>query len=477
MKGIKIASVISGFFAVLLIGCSRIDTTDLGTGLIPPVDNINTFETVFDLVTDNILFDDSTRMLDGEEHGIGIIENDPDFGKTTATSYISFTPTAYRSYPFIKRDTVVIDSVVLSLNYSSLFGDSNSIEQFEVREIDTRFMKFKDSLYYLKSPDFNVSDLIGSGTVNFRTLNDSVYYRNGRDTLRRLNELRIKLDTSWARRFVNYDTVASSAYNNDSIFKERFAGVEVRAVEGQASNNAVAYFNLGDNDRTRITFYCRIQNNGRTDTIAPYFQYTSDPQANLVRRTPANNYLTSITNGVENDELLYIQSTPGSYALITVPGMATFKDTNRVIHRAELVFEKYPSVDEKYTVPPLMFIDALSTTGDSALTIRNDFVPTNAAPGYDLTLLGGVFRNNQYVFNVARHVQGIVTKKFTDYRLRIYAPFTTQPYYIPPNTDQPSRQTGIIVNTPVASGRVVLYGGASTDAKRAKMRIIWSKID
>jgi hypothetical protein len=85
---------------------------------------------------------------------------------------------------------------------------------------------------------------------------------------------------------VDYDTTAGDAYNNDSIFMTKFRGLEVRATEASPVKRALAYFNLNDNTKTRITFYCRIQNNGKTDTIAPYFFYTArSPQANMVRST------------------------------------------------------------------------------------------------------------------------------------------------------------------------------------------------
>jgi hypothetical protein len=468
-----IASLTASFTAILLYcSCAKIDTTDLGSDLIPAVDNVKTFETVLDVTTDNKLFNDTTRMLYSTDHGVGIIENDAEFGKTTATLYASFTPPTYRSYPFVKRDSVVIDSVVLSLAYTKTYGDSTSVQQFEVREIDPA-VNFTDSLYFLNSPDFPVlPGLVGSGSVNFLSLNDSVRYKNGKDTVRTANELRIKLDTSWARRFVNYDT--SNAYNNDTAFKQKFRGFEVKASESSQDKKALAYFSLDDNSRTRITFYCRIKNNGITDTIAPNFTYTTDPHANIIRRTPAYGYLANITNGVDNDDKLYIQAAPGSYAKIKIPGLDTL--SNRVIHRAELIIEKYPSQEDFYAPPDKMFIDAISSTGDSAFTIRNDFVPVNGNPGYDINLLGGTFKSNMYVFNLSRYVQSIITKGFPNYTLKIYAPFTTQPYYMPPNSNQASRRLSILLNTPVGAGRVVLYGGASTNEKKMRLRIIYSKI-
>jgi hypothetical protein len=199
-----IASVIVPLTAILLYcSCAKIDTTDLGSGLIPAVDNVNTFDTVMDVITDNKLYNDTTRMLYAEEHGVGIIENDAEFGKTTATLYSSFKPTAFNIYPFVKRDSVVIDSVVLSLANTTVYGDSNSIQQFEVREIHPA-VSFTDSLYYLNSPDFLVRpELLGSRSVTFSALNDTLTYRNGKDTVKSGHELRIKLDTAWARHIVD----------------------------------------------------------------------------------------------------------------------------------------------------------------------------------------------------------------------------------------------------------------------------------
>jgi hypothetical protein len=475
VKGFKLARVFGFFLLCSVFACNKPDITDLGNDLIPAVDNVNTFLAVLDVKTDNKLLADTTRMLVGEAHAIGVINNDPEFGKTVATSYLSFTPTASRSYPFVKRDTVIIDSVVLSLSYGSTFGDSNAIEKFEVREI-SRFANFTDSLYPVTGPDFLVNtELLGSSSVQFNRLNDSVVYRNGRDTIRKTSELRIPLDTAWARRFVNYDT--SNAYNNDTAFKEQyFRGLQIMAVDGQGTDNAIAYFTPSDNEKTRITFYCRVQNNGRTDTIAPYFQNTRDPQANIIRRTPANNFLAALNNTDSNDAVLYLQSAPGSYIEIEVPGIDTLADTNRLIHRAELVLNKFPSTDLSYAVPPLIFIDAITDDGDSAIFIRNDMVFTQSNPGYDFSLLGGIYRNDQYVFNLTRYIQSIVTKQLKSYKLRVYAPLYARDYFLFDNTDQSGGTRNVFVNTPVGFGRAVLYGGASADPKRPQMRIIYSRL-
>ena len=476
MKRKIFASVIVPLTAFLVYtSCTKIDTTDLGNGLIPAVDNVNTFDTILEVSTDNKLFVDTTDMLYEDGHAIGIIENDAEFGKTTAALYSTFNPASYGSYPFLNRDAVKIDSIVLSLAYTSTYGDSTGIQEFEVREIKPS-ADFKDSVYPITNPDFDVlPTVLGKATVNFlRLKNDSVYYVNAKETVSTINELRIPLDTAFGRRFVNYDT--SGAYQSDEKFKVLFKGLEVRANEGTSpTKKGFAYFNLTDNARSRITFYCRIERDGVKDTIAPVFTYTAGAEANIIRRAPANAYLANVTNTTENDEKLYIQSTPGSYATIKIPGLSGL--SNRVIHRAELIAERAQGAEDNiYGPPSTLFIDAISTTGDSAFTIRNDFSLVNAAPGYDLTTIGGILKDNKYTFNISRYVQSIATRQFPNYTLRIYAPYIIRPYFMAPNTNQVSGKTQVVLNTPVASGRVILLGGGSAAPERMRLRIIYSKI-
>ncbi|MBL7696703.1 MAG: DUF4270 family protein [Chitinophagaceae bacterium] len=476
MKSIISGSVASLAVIFLFISCNKIDTTDLGSGLIPEIDNVNTFDTILPVTSDNFFSsEDSRKMIYSQAHGIGIIDNDAEFGTTSVHLYTAFAPSASHSYPFVKRDTVKIDSVVLSLAYSSQYGDSTSVQQFEVKEI-SRVFDFQDTAYTITNPDFPVEpEVIGSKAVTFYTLNDNVQYRNAKDTVNTANELRIRLDTAWARRFVAYDTTASGAYNNDSLFQTQFRGIEVRATEASTKKKGIAYFDLTQNERTRITFYCRVQVNGRTDTIAPYFVYkTRMPEASIVRRTPGGNYLANMSNGMPNDERIYMQGTPGAYATISIPGLSGIP--NCVIHRAELIMEKSPSLEESsYPPPSKLFIEALS--GDTVATIRNDFIFTNSSGGYDITSLGGSYAKDRYVFNLTRYVQSIVTKGYRNYTLKVSNPFVTTPNFTNSLDVITTDTIPLIINPQLGGGRVVLYGGGYTDtAKAMRMRIIYSKI-
>ncbi|RYF89164.1 MAG: DUF4270 family protein, partial [Chitinophagaceae bacterium] len=223
--------ILSGTAAILsailvFISCNKIDATDLGSGIIPEIDNVNTFDTTISVISDNFFSnEDTVRMIYTARHSVGVIENDPEFGQTSTLLYTAFAPSTTRTYPFVKRDSVTIDSVVLSLAYAGSYGDSASQLSYEVREIDPNF-DFRDTGYSVKHPDFPTQpQVIGSRTVFVNRLHDSIMYRNQKDTVKVAGELRIPLDLSWAGRFINYDT--TNAYKNDSIFQQRFRGVEV----------------------------------------------------------------------------------------------------------------------------------------------------------------------------------------------------------------------------------------------------------
>lgn len=472
---LSVSAALTGL--ILYSACTKIDVTDLGNELIPAVDNVKTFETVLDVQTDNFLYPDSTKITSDLLHALGIISDDPEFGGTEAKIYSNFSPGTTGTNPFgTVTDSVLIDSVVLSLAYGGYYGDSNTVQHVEVYEIDPVAGNFTDSTYYIHTPDFKVlPGLLGSKDVLFTTLNDSVLYRNAKDTVRTINELRIKLDTAFARKFVNYDTAVQ--YKNDSAFRTYFKGLAIKATSAGAAKNGLAYFNLTSTTNTKLTFYTRVTNDGKTDTTTATFAFNSNNQANLVTHTPAHAYQQSLANGNPNDDKIYIQSTPGSYATIKIPGLDTFAQVNRVIHRAELVIEQVPSLqDNIYTPPGLLFLDAVTNVGDSIVTVRNDFIYNSQNGSYDISTFGGNYTKGKFVFTLTRYLQSVVTKKMPYYRtMRIYAPVFTDPYIVESSGLTKAAPYQIGVNTTVANGRVVV-GGGSHPTQKMRIRIIYSKI-
>ncbi len=488
----RISYVLSPLFFLLFLACTKIDTTTLGNDLIPVVDNINTFDTSFDVETDLFLLNDSTRAFLSDDLPVGEL-NDPEFGRTTAELYFNISPSGIPfttdrtgTNPFTSKDSVVkIDSVVLSLGYMGTYGDTNTIQTFRVFEINPA-SGFKDSSYLIRNPPFSTLGELGSKSVDFTKLNDSSVLIRKRDTSKVVNVLRIPILSSLGTRFSQYDTTntANGGYRNDSIFKTLFRGLAIKT-DASPANKALSYFNLSDPATSKLIVYFQVKRNGAIDTISAEYYHTSFGQASLVNRTPANGYLANLTSAATNEQQLYLQSTPGSYASIRIPNLELMN--NRVIHLAELIVPKITSIQEDiFTHPNLIFLDMLSPNKDTSYTIQNDFeFSTNFGINFDQ--FGGRLQDNAnfkgYRFNISRHVQGIVTRKEPNYMLRLHAPFEATSVYLPPGklSDlgdySKIARSNIPVGTQIARGRVVVGGGANTNpSSRMKLRIIYSKI-
>ena len=110
----------------------------MGSDLIPPVDNVTTFDTTLSVETINLLFSDSEDTTSsGVLQFLGNINNDPLFGRTEGRMYFQVAPsTARRPFPFIDKSNLVgLDSVVLVLGYNNTYGDTMQAQQVAVYEI------------------------------------------------------------------------------------------------------------------------------------------------------------------------------------------------------------------------------------------------------------------------------------------------------------------------------------------------------
>lgn len=480
-------NVLSSFIAFALIisfgSCKKInESTQIGDDLIPPVDNVNTFEKSFATITDNKLFNDTAEFGFLDIAAVGEL-NDPEFGSTKATAYFDISSPSYGVYPFFANpDSVTIDSVILSLSYRGAYGDTFSTQTIKVHEL-APFSTFNDSSFYRYTADpsgfVTVSEL-GTKTYSLLNLKDTQVAVRPRDTVRVANVIRIPLSNSIGHRLKSYDT--TNAYKSDSAFKTRFKGFALDVTGG----NALTYLDFNDQEKTRLIVYYRSQRNGIKDTTSAIFYHrnfipvtvTKSPanfingQANLIQRTPSGNYLATTSNASIEEPLLYIQSTPGSYATVKIPSLDTL--SNKIVYRAELIVSKVSSVSDIIFTPPLsLFLDKINSTGDTAYVFHKDMLDNNG--DVDFVKFGGSLRTDgTYRFNVTRHVQDIITRKQPNYTLRVYAP-QRPVLYVPERN--PAITTVISVNSRVANGRVVVAGGNHPDpALQMKLRIIYANI-
>jgi hypothetical protein len=482
VKKYRLVVSILSVFVVVLVGfsaCKKInESTNLGGDLIPAVDNVTTFEVALDAITQNKIYEDSTRVAYSDEVALGNLA-DPIFGNVWAgTVDFGITPAVVGTYPFVHKDSVTIDSVILSLGVTGFYGDSLSSLTFRVFEIANNSAFKGDSLYRYKDPasDFPTSGQlsVGSKTFSVQSLNDSITLIRARDTQKVANVVRIPINNSLGTRFIQYDTTntANGGYRSDSIFKTLFKGLAVKADQ---TGNALGYFKLTDFAKTKLTVYYRVKNTtGKTDTTSFEYYHLGNGQSNYIKVTPSAEWATA-TNS-PNPEKIYMQSSPsGAYAQIRIPALDTMK--NKVIHRAEIVATVLPSLNDNiYSPPGRLFLDHKKTNNDTAFLFQADLaVNPDGTLGFDA--FGGNLRGDKtYRLNITRYVQNLITQHASNDTLRLYAPYRTTVFVS--NFGTSGAFLNIPVNLRVAEGRAVIASGTYTPdpSKRLRLRIIYSNL-
>jgi len=379
-----------------------------------------------------------------------------------------------------------------------VWGDSTQPLSISVGEIATDILPkafTSDSLYSTTSvidpAPYNIT-YSGSQTVYPLLLDDSI-------TLARepkaVNQLRIKLSNTFGEKLLkSINTTntsdSTSPFYNDSLFNRFFKGIAINAAQ---TGNGLLKVNLLDTATTKLTLYYRAQIGGKIDTTFSYFttaNYYYCASSNYIKRDRTTGEIANVLppNGNTSDDVIYIDSRPGTYAHLKIPGLDTI--SNKIIHRAEILMEQVPNTNdasEHYFTPPALFVCA-DTTLPNDTTQR--FALTDAAFGqgssgnvtiqniYDLGCFPishttGSSTTYSYKLNVSRYVQSIATHHTGNYRLVLFAPYNDYLY------TSPQLQFAYLISSPAlnypAVGRIKLGGGTNTSHKM-RLHIVYSDI-
>lgn len=501
------------FFSLLFIffvsACTKISETDIGTGLIPAIDGVITKDTDITIYAKNWNDKDTARPSLSDDHALGYI-NDPLFGTTMAAINVQMQPT---SFPFsfgAGSDSLTLDSVVLALAYRGVWGDNTQPLSLHVKELDNAQTFSYDSIYS------NTTYIIYNNTSLFTATNDLTYngvaFRDPRlldDSFHAFqdsgtNMLRIRLTDDFGNRLLH--TYSSTVqYNTDSAFRTAFKGFQISA---DAVGNALLKIGLANSGvaeaNTKLAiYYKRKTTSSTTDTTVSYFTVNTlgsttsnsgSAHSNYIKRDlgagQAGNYYTS-SSGAKDDGFVYIQSTPGTRALITIDPAALRNLPNLIIHRAEIIMEQARDVNSlslDTILSPNLFLLAKETDTswfnipgfDSSSLISSDAEFTSGILS-NYSAFGGfpLQKNNSegqkfnyYNFDLSRYIQGIVTKKNMPYTFVLYTPYK-ESFKLIKNVESYGRVSSTPYNS-AGIGRVKLYGGDTTNTHRMKLHITYS---
>lgn len=483
--------IVSVALILIVASCKKINmATDLGQDLIPDVDNIHTFDTTIEVQTFQHFFtalNDSLRSTSSYEQFLGLINNDPLFGKTDARMYFQVSLPATRYYFPNVPSKMFLDSVVLNLPYVETYGDSTLPQTIQVSEIAQGADLRVDSIYNIRNISFPTAGVLGSATVVPSTLNDSVVIVYAPDTVRTIQNLRIKLNNSFGQRLMNYDS--TNAFYTDSAFKKHFNGFALQSVAG---GNAAMGFLLSGASLTLHYRYELKDSAGKFDTTVTQFAFSGnyDGSANYIGRDYSGAPVLTGADDNVPDQLVYVQNNPGTYVFLKIPALPGM--SNRIIHLAELQAESVYHPSDASFYPPKLFIDAYESSAQNFAVpyVFSEFISTNGFNPTGLVIFGydSVLKKDPadhsiaaWRFNLTRYVQNVVNGKKPSYDLRLYArPFVSI-------KDTSEILGAVSLNTPLNQSRVnqsliaplvgrVRLGGGTHPTQRMKMRIVYSKL-
>lgn len=200
----------------------------------------------FELVTYSIIKDSSrTNHLNTILLGS---YNDPTFGQVDASFYAQFRIEA-NNPDFGDLSLLVVDSVILSLNYLDNYGDANAPQKYEVYALG-QDLTVGQAYYAFSRVDSLPGSLIlpGHETIQPNIFSPTIIVG---DTLN--PQLRIPLDTNYGRSII---TASSSVLIDNTAFLQAFKGLYIKTNNGAWSSGEGSILSIdASNPDTKITIY------------------------------------------------------------------------------------------------------------------------------------------------------------------------------------------------------------------------------
>lgn len=337
MKKVSFFLICGVISSIIFFSCRK--STLIGDELIPQSDYLFSERTdTFSIIT-NTLLDDSSATSFNFFFGLGSL-NSSVFGKTAANIYTQIVlPT---NNLFFGVDAVV-DSVVLMLDYATIYGDSTANQSVNVfkllDDIDpTRVYYSNSKLHELRIP-------VATKTF-IPNLTDSVEVYG----VKYAPHLRIKMQNWFADEV--FDQTDTTKFDNTINFQKYIKGLLIEADVSSGYGNSVMQFDMASASSGLTIYY----HNATADSL-----YTRFPLTGL-----KHNYFTHDYSGTEietklssadtilGDDKIYVQGFSGVKSFIKIPYLTQLKNVG--INKAEIIFTIEGELDTVFDAPPAILL-------------------------------------------------------------------------------------------------------------------------
>ncbi len=369
---------------VLIVSCNK-EPDLIGLDLLPEGDRLNMSFTDTSTIIAFSVREDSLRTDELSNNLLGYL-NDPIFGSVQASIYSQYRlPTNNITF----GDNPVADSIVFTMVYNGIYGDS--LTQHTVRVYELNDSINIDSTYFSHSTVPYLPEQIGEATFvpNLREADsiDGAYVKP---------HLRITLTPEFANKLMasTAETLSSNSY-----FLEAFKGLYFTTDAVSAGNpGSIIYFDMLD-EMSRITLH---YHNDKDTTSVKFLINSSCARFNNYNHFGYSSASPELLQQFAGDTTsggnrVFMQSMAGSKVKFWIPYLKEIpKNAKIAVNEALLIFTN-DEPESIFAPPSLLGIRALSNSG-TYLVLPDETIGT--------AYFGGRYINKkEYQFRITKYVQ------------------------------------------------------------------------
>lgn len=331
--------------------------------------------------------------------------HDPVFGKTTASVYAQFLQSG--STPSFGEGASV-DSIILTLQTASYYGDTSAILRFEVYEL-SEDLSTSSYYYNYSTSEHNNDNLVNNPSTGYQIQPNTPLNINGEILS---PHVRIRMKPEFGQRLIDE---SADWYTNEALLAD-FKGLYI-TVTGNHPTGCIFSCNMTSSLSGLTIYYHNTTGDGYSYTFRPSESGITFNNYNHYGYTDANQDLRRqiLDHDTSNISRLYLQAMGGVRTRIGFPDIrerfSVFND-KVVINRAELVISNCNPYEAVFTHPTNLSIQAVMNDGSIYYIPDDDVLSSD---GY----FGGTYNANtgEYRIRITKYLQQLILNQgnYADY--------------------------------------------------------------
>jgi len=383
-------------FCALLLIFSCTDPNLIGLEVQPPSDGITvTLSSAKNNLKLSTVLEDSLRSDETSTILLGHMSYDYIFGESSADFATQFQ-LPFNNIDVGNSDTLIVDSVVLSLSYAGSYGENDALN-IQVYKLTESI--FKDSSYYSNQElNYDLNNL-NTSTIRYINTEDSVLVRGQM----KAPHLQLKLDESLGE--ILLGASGTIDLEDNTKFVEFFKGLYLKASDASFTGGSILYFNpFAEN--TKLTVYYHSIN---SDSLSLDFSISADAaRVNLFNEKD----IAQLIQQADTSQNTYIQSMASYKTVVEIENLDSIKTVfkNKAINKVNLNFELDGTDTTDYAPHYRMYLVRVDKEG------KDYFLTDYIVEGEEH--FGGKLENGRYSFNITRYFHQLLNNE--DYTNKLY---------------------------------------------------------